>query len=178
MTSRGDALPKCDPIDAASQAVIEARRQRVNAPTTASMVISAYEAARALNPAPAMGAPSPAQIINHLWGALYGIAHSGPVNEAGEPDADAAWSWCYDRANDAIEWLESKGVTFPTRAMSAAPPEEVDPPIDPDAGKCAGGVKVPWGACPKCGATADSSCPYDKLHPITRRPAPQAEGGE
>ena len=34
--------------------------------------------------------------------ALRDIAGSGPVNEHGETDAYAAWSWCYDRANAAL----------------------------------------------------------------------------
>lgn len=38
-----------------------------------------------------------------LLAALKKIAGSGPVNEDGEYDPDAAWSWCYDIANEALK---------------------------------------------------------------------------
>ena len=38
-----------------------------------------------------------------LSAALKRISGSGPVNEAGEYDPDAAWSWCYDIAQAAIK---------------------------------------------------------------------------
>ena len=38
-----------------------------------------------------------------LSAALKKISGSGPVNDAGEYDPDAAWSWCYDIANEALK---------------------------------------------------------------------------
>ena len=44
--------------------------------------------------------------IKRLVEALEKIAGSGPFNEAGEYDPDAAWSWCYDIANEALKQAE------------------------------------------------------------------------
>ncbi len=37
-----------------------------------------------------------------LAAALEKIGQSGPVDMDGNDDAEAGWSWCYDRANDAL----------------------------------------------------------------------------
>ena len=46
--------------------------------------------------------------IERLLAALKKIAGSGPFNEAGEYDPDAAWSWCYDIANKALNQAEEE----------------------------------------------------------------------
>ena len=46
--------------------------------------------------------------IEPLRAALSDIAGSGPVDLDGKPDADAGWSWCYERAHKALD-------TSPTR---------------------------------------------------------------
>lgn len=42
------------------------------------------------------------QRAQRLEAALREIGQSGPVNERGEEDAYAGWSWCYERANAAL----------------------------------------------------------------------------
>ena len=46
--------------------------------------------------------------IERLLAALKKIAGSGPVNKSGKYDPDAAWSWCYDIAQEAIKKYEEE----------------------------------------------------------------------
>ena len=46
--------------------------------------------------------------IERLSGALNKIAGSGPVNDDGEYDPYAAWSWCYDIAQESIKLAEEE----------------------------------------------------------------------
>lgn len=41
--------------------------------------------------------------IRRLRDALEEISSTGPVNDLGEYDPYSAWSWCYDRAKDALK---------------------------------------------------------------------------
>ena len=51
--------------------------------------------------------------VVELAGALDKIAHSGPVDQEGNDDAEAGWSWCYDVARAAL-------ITTPAEALERA----------------------------------------------------------
>ena len=47
-------------------------------------------------------------LVVELAGALRDIGQSGPVDKDGNDDAEAGWSWCYDRANAVLDAMPTK----------------------------------------------------------------------